>query len=114
MLQIDSLHFDGTRGFRIVFRVDTSDDVISLGHIVKGLVSSIPYPQQKIKPDEAFFETISTVIIDDALSGITRIVQCDDDNGDGLPLYFGVNDSKDIDILNSVYNAVHGFSGEKT
>lgn len=43
MLQIDSLHHDSTRGFRMVFRVDTYEDVITLGHIVKGLVASIPF-----------------------------------------------------------------------
>ena len=42
MLQIDSLHHDSTRGFRMLFRVDTCEDVIALGYIVKGLVALLP------------------------------------------------------------------------
>ena len=110
MLQIDKLYHDSTRGFRMIFRVDTCEDVIALGHIVKGLVASIPYPQQqKTTPDVAFCETVSTVIIDDALKGITRTVEYDDDGGRCSPLYFGVLDPKDMDTLNRVYNAAHGF-----
>lgn len=110
MLQIDSLHHDSTRGFRMVFRVDTCEDVISLGHIVKGLVASIPYPQQqRMTPEAAFCETVSTVLIDDALKDVTRTVEYDDDGGSGTSLCFGVLDPKDMDTLNRVYNAAHGF-----
>lgn len=111
MLQIDSLHHDSTRGFRMLFRVDTCEDVIALGYIVKGLVASIPFLAQKqMTPDVVFCETVSTVIIDDALKGVTRTAEYDDEGA--IPLYFGVLDPKDMDALNRVHNAAHGFSHE--
>lgn len=108
MLQIDTLHHDSTRGFRMVFRVDTYEDVITLGHIVKGLVASIPYPQQhKMTPEQAFCETVSTIIIDDALKGVSRTVEYDDEGQ--ISLSFGVLDPNDVDTLNKVHDAAHGF-----
>lgn len=111
MLQIDSLHHDSTRGFRMVFRVDTYEDVITLGHIVKGLVASIPFRQQGMSPDTVFCDTVSSVLIDDALKGVTRTVEYDDEGE--LALHFGVLDFKDMDTLNNVHDTAHGFGAGK-
>lgn len=109
MLQIDSINHDSTCGFKIVFRFETYKDVIALAHIVKGLVATISFPPKSgLNPDEAFFQTVSTVIPHESITGITRVATYDSEDSTPI-LDFGVLDLNDMEAINTVFDEAHGF-----
>lgn len=109
MLQIDSLNHDSTCGFKIVFRFETHGDVVSLGHIIKGLVAAISFPPKNgLTPDNAFCETVSEMIPHESVKGITRMATYDAEESTPL-LEFGALDPNDLEAINKVYDEAHGF-----